>query len=115
MKKIEVISTEDYKNRFADDSEAHFLLDVRTVEEYKDARIPGAVNIPLDELQDRADEVKDSAGDLPVVLVCRSGVRSMMGGQMLRMAGLETHDFYNLSDGTMGWARAGHPVERDEA
>ena len=108
----EDLSVEDYKARFKDGEEAHLLLDVRTVKEFEEARIADALNIPLDELQERTAEVTDAAGDNPIVLVCRSGVRSIMGAQMLRYAGLKDLHLYNLDSGVMGWAQNGYPLER---
>lgn len=102
------IEVEDYKRRFVDSGEPHLLLDVRTPEEFVEIRIPGAQLIPLDELDTRAGEVP---ADLPVVVVCRTGVRSIMVIQMLRLAGVQG-DLFNLEGGTRDWALSGHPVEQ---
>jgi rhodanese-related sulfurtransferase len=102
------IEVEDYKRRFVDGSEEHLLLDVRTPEEFTEIRIPGAQLIPLDDLSDRVDELPL---DLPLVVVCRTGVRSIMAIQMLRYAGLKG-DLFNLEGGTREWALAGHPTEQ---
>ncbi|MFW5691068.1 MAG: rhodanese-like domain-containing protein [Chloroflexota bacterium] len=108
----EPLDNDSYKTGFHDARQDHLLLDVRTVEEFEDARIPGAVNIPLDELFERVDEVGALAADRPVVMVCRSGVRSIMGAQILRAGGLNTLKIYNLDDGTLGWAMRGWPLDR---
>ena len=105
------INPEDYKDRFADGGEDHLLLDVRTVEEYEEIRIPGAVNIPLDEVTTRLDEITEAAGDKPIVLVCRSGGRSAMAAQALRGSGVTDIELYNLETGTMGWAKQKFPTE----
>lgn len=107
----ENISVEDYKNRLHDTGIPHLLLDVRTTEEFHDYHIPGAVNIPLDELPDRMAEIANMAEDKPVVMVCKSGVRSIMGAQMLRYAGLKDIDLLNLETGTKGWADKHYPLE----
>lgn len=108
----ENFSIEDYKAQFYDNETPHFLLDVRTVEEFEQARIPGAVNIPLDDLEDRLEEIEEAAGDNPIVLVCRTGVRSIMGAQKLYYAGLDEVRLINLDRGTMGWAQQGLPIEQ---
>ncbi len=108
----ENITVEDYKARFKDGEETHVLLDVRTTEEFEQARIPGAINIPLDELEARVDEVTETANDTPVVLVCRSGVRSIMGAKALYTAGVKSLDLYNIDTGTLGWAQQGLPLDR---
>lgn len=101
----------DYKQRFKDQGEGHLLLDVRTVEEYEEVRIPGAINIPLDELSDRVAEIP---ADQPIVLVCRSGMRSIMGAQVLRYSGLKDATLYNLEGGTKAWVSKGWQTERGE-
>ncbi|MEQ8672441.1 MAG: rhodanese-like domain-containing protein [Aggregatilineales bacterium] len=108
----ENFSIADYKAQFVDEPQAHFLLDVRTVEEFEQARIAGAVNIPLDDLEDRMDEIEEAAGDNPIVLVCRSGVRSVMGAQKLFYAGMDEQRLINLDSGVMGWAKQGLPLEQ---
>lgn len=51
------------------------LVDVREpMELMVDGEIPGAVNIPLGEVEDRKDEIMNS--EIPVILFCRSGNRS---------------------------------------
>jgi rhodanese-related sulfurtransferase len=111
---FEDISVEDYKARFKDGGEAHFLLDVRRIDEFEEVRIPGAVNIPLDQLRARIDEVEDAAGDNPIVVVCRTGNRSMMGAQILRYSGIAETPIFNLETGTMGWAKQQFPLESGE-
>lgn len=51
------------------------LIDVRTAEEYASGHIDGAVNIPLGQIPERAQEIK-GLGETPVVFYCRSGNRS---------------------------------------
>ena len=50
------------------------LVDVRTSAEVAMESVPGAVNIPLNAIPDRWEEFKDMPR--PLVLFCRSGVRS---------------------------------------
>lgn len=104
---FEPLEVESYRNDYYE-SAPHFLLDVRTEEEFEEVRIPGAVNIPLAELAERMAEVPQ---DAPIVLVCRSGVRSQMGAQMLRQAGLTDLPLYNLEGGTIAWVRQGWPTD----
>lgn len=106
------LDVNEYKARFKEQGEAHLLLDVRTLEEYEEVRIPGAINIPLDELEDRMAEVPV---DEPIVLVCRSGMRSMMGAEVLRHFGLRDVTLYNLEGGTKAWVSKGWQTERGEA
>jgi glyoxylase-like metal-dependent hydrolase (beta-lactamase superfamily II) len=79
-----------------------FVLDVRSVNEYKGdlGHIVGSTLIPLDELRDRLAEVPD---DKPVVTICQSGKRSAMATQILQQAG---HDqVANIPGGLIQWSR----------
>ena len=60
------------------------LLDVRTVQEYREGHVEGAVNIPVQVLQERLDELPR---DKPVVVYCRSGKRSATAKRMLDAQG----------------------------
>jgi rhodanese-related sulfurtransferase len=61
------------------------VLDVRTPAEYADGHVQGAVNIPVQELGQRMAELGEKSR--PVVLYCRSGMRSATAAGMLRVAG----------------------------
>lgn len=63
------------------------LLDVRTTEEFAQGHVDGAVNIPVQNLQTRLEEV--GAKDKPVVVYCASGVRSARARRMLMEAGYQ--------------------------
>ncbi len=61
------------------------LLDVRSPEEFSRGHLPGAVNIPVQEIVHRLSEVGPTGAD--VVLYCRSGQRSGRAAQLLRERG----------------------------
>ena len=71
-----------------------FLLDVRTREEFDRATIEGAVNIPVQELRDRYEEIPR---DKTLVVFCGIGLRAYRAERILRQHGFE--DIYNLSGG----------------
>ena len=60
------------------------LLDVRSVAEFASANAPGTVNIPLQELGARLDEIPRNT---PVVVGCASGTRSGMAKMLLKKKG----------------------------
>lgn len=60
------------------------LLDVRTVQEFNEGHAPGAVNIPIQVIRERMNELPK---DKPVVVYCRSGNRSATAKQILDAAG----------------------------
>lgn len=61
------------------------VVDVRTPPEYAAEHLPGAINIPLDEIASRSGELENS--DSPLVLYCNSGRRSGLAVAQLRKAG----------------------------
>lgn len=63
------------------------LLDVRTREEFAAGSLPGAINIPVDELDQRAAEIGPASR--PVVTFCRSGMRSRRAMATLERLGFE--------------------------
>lgn len=62
------------------------LVDVRTSEEVAMESVPGAVNIPLDDIPERWEEFRDMPR--PLVLFCRSGVRSGKALAFLKAKGI---------------------------
>lgn len=61
------------------------LVDVRSPGEYAGGHIPGAINIPVDQVSTRAAELGDKGR--PVVVYCRSGARSASAASTLRALG----------------------------
>lgn len=76
------------------------LLDVREPHELEISAIPNAVNIPLGQLAGRLSEL-DSAEDM--VVLCKSGTRSMRAIELLSSAGFKK--LKNLKGGINAWAR----------
>lgn len=70
-----------------------FLLDTRTPYEVMNGKIDGFVNIPLDSLRERLDEIPK---DRPVYVHCHSGLRSYLACRILTGNG---YDCYNLAGG----------------
>jgi rhodanese-related sulfurtransferase len=54
------------------------VIDVRTPREYERGHLPGAVNIPYDEVPRRAEEIRALAAHRTVVLYCRYGVVALL-------------------------------------
>ena len=63
------------------------IIDVRTPEEFRSGAYPGAINIPLDELQVRLNELGSKNRD--ITLYCASGARSAYGQRILQQLGFE--------------------------
>jgi rhodanese-related sulfurtransferase len=72
------------------------LLDVRTAAEFAERHIPGALNIPVQELGTRLRELGPTTR--PVVVHCRSGVRSASAAQLLQRAGYDVLDIGGIGN-----------------
>ena len=59
------------------------VLDVRTIEEFRAGHVPGALHIPVDELEKRLGEVPT---DKPVFILCRTGRRAAVAYDILMKA-----------------------------
>ena len=66
------------------------LLDVRTEWEYRRGHIESFVNIPVDELRERLDEIEK---EKPVYVICQSGLRSYIACRILNGYGIEAYNF----------------------
>ncbi len=83
------------------------LVDVRSPAEFAAGAIPGAVNLPLDELRQRHGELPDG----PIALHCQVGQRGFTAARLLSQLG---HDVANLDGGYRTW-RDGQATRRHEA
>ena len=61
------------------------LIDVRTPEEFSAGSVPNAINIPLNEVVDRLDEI---VGLQPILVFCAAGVRSQKAIDFLMANGV---------------------------
>ncbi len=66
------------------------LLDTRTPDEYARGHIEGFVNIPVDELRERLQELERGK---PVYVICQSGLRSYIASRILEGNGFEAYNF----------------------
>lgn len=66
------------------------VVDVRTTSEFKSGHINGAINIPLDQLNNKLNELK--IRNKPVITCCRSGNRSGAARDILQAAGVECYN-----------------------
>lgn len=84
------------------------VFDVREVDEYVAGHVPGAVNIPLSSVPERAEEFNVAP---TVYVICQSGGRSGRACEFLSgQTGLSSVEFVNIAGGTGGWILEGHEV-----
>lgn len=84
-----------------------YLLDVRTPQEYSQARLSGSVLIPIGEFERRVNEVPKNR---PVLVYCAVGSRSKPVASYLSKHG--NKEVYNMTDGIVGWYRNGFYIVR---
>ena len=85
------------------------VIDVRELDEYQQAHVPGATLIPLATVPDRLDDVP---AERDVLVICKSGGRSMRAAEFLAANGISAT---NVAGGTMAWIDSGRPIaEGDE-
>ena len=80
------------------------ILDVREEAETAEGMIPGALHIPMGDLQARLSELDPA---VPIIAVCRSGNRSARVADALNSAGLSAD---TMAGGMTAWTRAGLPT-----
>jgi rhodanese-related sulfurtransferase len=83
-------------------------IDLRDREEFAQGHIPGAVNVPEEELSERVDELSK---DLPVIVVCADGDRSGRVVAQLRERGFEAA---SVKGGMKAWGGEDMPLQPAE-
>jgi rhodanese-related sulfurtransferase len=82
--------------------EVPMVIDVRKPAEFKVGHIPGAINIPVDELEVRIDEINDEQG---VLVYCINGSRTRLAETILLDNGIE--NIYHLEGAFYAWIQSG--------
>ena len=80
------------------------LIDVRSGSEFASGHIPGAVNIPMVQIEARLDDLRPRD---PIILVCQTGKRARMTADLLEPC---QRQISVLEGGTSAWIQAGLPV-----
>ena len=83
------------------------ILDVRRPDEYGTSHVPGAINVPHDQVEARIAELGEDR-DRTIVVYCESGRRAGMAGDVLLAAGFS--DVRHLEGDMSGWREAGRPT-----
>lgn len=104
--RIESVSPQEASAMYA--GQKAVIVDVREDSEWNAQHIPGAIHIPLGQLNDRLSELK-SYKDSPVITQCRSGARSAKALDLLKSSGFT--NVYNMDGGIIAWDKAGLKTE----
>lgn len=96
--------------RWQQQGKAFLLLDGRTLQEFRQHHIPGAIHCPNAELVDwlLSQQLPD---DLPIVITCAGRTRGIIGAQSLIDAGIR-QPVAALAGGTQAWRIAGLPLNQ---
>lgn len=104
------LSPGEFSAQIKSKGDSALLVDVRTPEEFREGRIPGAL---LLDFQDPsfAAEVAKLPREKQIYVYCRSGRRSKASYPVFLDAGFL--QVRNLADGIIGWREAGLPLTKD--
>jgi rhodanese-related sulfurtransferase len=105
-----LISPQALLERQAKGDSSLFVLDVRTPQEFSAGHVPGAVNIPYDEVASHLAEIPK---DKDVVLYCKSGRRAGLAAEVLEANGYTKLE--HLQGDMQAWLQDGRPVEGGDA
>jgi rhodanese-related sulfurtransferase len=86
-----------------------FVLDVRSVDEYRTGHLSNAKNIPVSDLMQKLESLSAHKTDT-VLVYCETGVRSARACGMLAKAGFEKA--HNLSGGVVAWKSSNLPLAK---
>jgi len=87
-------------------------LDVRDKNEFEEAHLLNALNIPQSELEQRITEL-DAYRSEPILVYCRTGQRSAKAAVLLKRQGFDP--VYKMSGGMLAWQGAKMPVSKNDA
>ncbi|MFJ7587494.1 rhodanese-like domain-containing protein [Streptomyces sp. NPDC097617] len=87
------------------------VLDVRTPGEYATGHLPGALNIPVDQLDRALPDIRHAAERADILVVCASGARSENACRTLAAHGVTTA---TLTGGTAAWTAGGHTLHHPD-
>lgn len=105
----------DLESLLADDSRDTLLIDIREPAEFATAHISGAINVPRGILESAVEyDYEDTlpelveARDREVILICRSGNRTVLAADTLQTMGFKR--VVSVKTGMRGWADDDRPV-----
>ena len=89
------------------DKEGTVIVDVRRDDEWVTGHVKGAIHIPIDDLQNRIDELPR---DKTLLFICAGGMRSGQACEVAATMGYPSESLYNVEDGTPTWIERNHPA-----
>lgn len=105
---IELVSPADAAQVIADDPAGLVVLDIRTLEEFNEARLADAIMVDF-YADDFADQLDTLDKDVPYVVYCRTGNRSSEAVKTMKDLGFV--EVYEVDGGIVNWYDRGYPIE----
>ena len=94
-----ILSIEEAKKIYAERKNEYIWLDVRSPKEWNNGHVPGAKHIPIDQLENRVNEVGPT--DKKYIVYCQAGGRSTTACEVLSKLGYST--LLNMTGGMGEW------------
>ena len=90
-----------------------FVLDVRPSDQYQEAHVPGAINMPLADLGEDGQDLSALPDDLdtPILSVCQRGNASLSGVLFLKSLGYR--NVRSMTGGTLAWREKGFATDSE--
>ena len=105
IRRLSATELHELLGRSTESNAALLLVDVREPDEFAAGHLAGAINIPVNDLQHRLNEIQ---GQLTPVFICRSGTRSLAACGMAVRAGITAPA--HLEGGLLAWTAAVDPA-----
>jgi len=105
---MKTLSMSDLNETLKNLKSDELVLDVRTEQEFSEGHVPGAANIPFDQVMEHAEELKKYQ---TVYIYCRAGGRAATAYGTLQSLGLSNLACVDRG-GFPNWEGAGFPVEK---
>jgi len=85
------------------------LIDVRSPDDFDKGHIPGAINMPHDNINDYLDDLAGHKNK-PIIIYCRSGNKAQLAMKILQ--DLDFSEVMHLEGDMLGWNAANMPIDR---
>jgi rhodanese-related sulfurtransferase len=105
---IQLVSPADAAQVIADDPADLVILDIRTLDEFDEARLADAVMVDF-YAADFADQLDALDKNVPYVMYCRTGNRSSDAVKTMKDLGFV--EVYEIDGGIVNWFEQGYPIE----
>lgn len=104
---IELVSPADAAQVIADDPAGLIVLDIRTLEEFNEARLADAIMVDF-YAEDFADQLDTLDKEVPYVMYCRTGNRTSEAVKTMKELGFL--EVYEIEGGIVNWYEQGYPI-----